>query len=49
MLETTYYYSFKKSSVCVLMLDVSKAFDKVNYCELLIRSVSPVIPRLRFH
>ena len=27
-------YTFNKSNVVVLMLDASKAFDKVNYCKL---------------
>ena len=34
MLEIIDYYIFNKSSVNVLMLDVSKAFDRVNYCKL---------------
>ena len=32
MLETVNYYNFNKSNVFVLMLDASKAFDRVNYC-----------------
>ena len=32
MLETIDYYN--QSSVCVLLKDASKAFDKVNYCKL---------------
>ena len=44
------YYNFNKSSVCVLILDASKAFDKVHYCklfnELLKRDISPFILRL---
>ena len=35
MLETVTYYNFNKSNVCVLMLDATKAFDRVNYCKLL--------------
>ena len=31
MLETVNYYNFNKSNVFVLMLDASKAFDRVNY------------------
>ena len=34
MLETVNYYNFNKSNVFVLMLDASKAFDRVNYCKL---------------
>ena len=30
MLETINYYNFNKSNVFVLMLDASKAFDRVN-------------------
>ena len=30
MLETVNYYYFNKSNVFVLMLDASKAFDRVN-------------------
>ena len=33
MLETVNYYNFNKSNVFVLMLDASKAFDRVNYCK----------------
>ena len=32
MLEIIDYYNFKKSDVGVLLLDASKAFDRVNYC-----------------
>ena len=35
MLETVNYYNFNQSNVFVLMLDASKAFDRVNYCKLL--------------
>ena len=34
MLETIDYFNFNKSSVYVLMLDASKAFDIGNYCKL---------------
>ena len=34
MLDIIDYYNFNKSSVNVLMLDPSKAFDRVNYCKL---------------
>ena len=47
MLETVNYYSFNKSNV---MIDVSKAFDRVHYSklfgELLKRDISPVVLRL---
>ena len=50
MLETVNYYNFNKSNVFVLMLDASKAFDRVNYCklfgELLKRDISPIVLRL---
>ena len=45
MLEIIDYYNFNKSDVGVLLLDASKAFDRVNYCklfnELLKRNISP--------
>ena len=34
ILETVNYYNFNKSNVFVLMLDASKAFDRVNCCQL---------------
>ena len=47
MLETVNYYNFNKSPVFVLMLDASKVFDIVNYCnvfhELLKRDISPLV------
>ena len=47
MLEIIDYYIFNKSSVNLLMLDASKAFDRVNYCKLfatlLKRNISPII------
>ena len=50
MLEIIDCYNFNKSSVSVLLLDASKAFDRVNYCklsnELLKRNISPVLLRL---
>ena len=50
MLETVNYYNFNKCNVFVLMLDASKAFDRVNYCnvfgELLRRDISPIVLRL---
>ena len=43
-------YNYNKSDVFVLMLDVSKAFDRVRYCklfnELLDRDISPVLHRI---
>ena len=50
MLEMVNYYNFNKSNVFVLMLDASKAFDRVNYCklfgELFKRDISPIVLRL---
>ena len=50
MVEIIDYYNFNKSSVNVLMLDASKAFDRVNYCKLfailLKRDTSPIALRL---
>ena len=52
MLETIDHYSFMKSNVhvFVVVLDPSKAFDRVNYCkhfrELLKREMSPLDLRL---
>ena len=50
MLEIIDHYNFNKSDVGVLLLDASKAFDRVNYCklfnELLKRNISPVLLRL---
>ena len=47
MLVTVNYYNFNQSNVFVLMLDASKAFDKVNYCKLfnvlLKRDISPIV------
>ena len=44
------HYNFMKSNAFVLMLDASKAFDRVNYCklfrELLKREMSPLVSRL---
>ena len=44
------YYNFNKSNVCVLMLDASKAFDKVHHFklfnELLKRDISSFVLRL---
>ena len=50
MLEIIDCCYFNKSDVGVLLLDASKAFDRVNYCklfnELLKRNSSPVLLRL---
>ena len=35
LLEIVDYYNYNKSDVFVLMLDASKAFDRVRYCKLL--------------
>ena len=52
MLEIFYCYYFNKSSVKVLVLDVSTAFDRVKHCKLfavlLKRDISPIILRLLF-
>ncbi len=48
--ETVNYYNSKKTNANVLMLDASKAFDRVEYCKpfklLLRKNVSPLIIRL---
>ena len=53
LLETIDYYNYNKSSVFVLLLDASKAFDRINYCklftDLLKRDVSPLVLRLLLH
>ena len=50
MMETISYYNANDSNVYALMLDASKAFDRVNYCKLfrvlLRRKVSPLVLRL---
>ena len=47
LLEIVDYSNYNKSDAFVLMLDASKAFDRVRYCELfnelLDRDVSPVL------
>ena len=49
MMETISHYNANCSNVYALMLDASKAFDRVNYCELfrvlLKRQVSPLVLR----
>ena len=48
--ETVDYFNFNKTNAYVLMLDASKAFDRVEYCKLfkllLRKKVSPLIVRL---
>ncbi len=50
LLETFNYYNFNKTNAYVLMLDASKAFDRVEYCQLfkllLRKNVSLLIVRL---
>ena len=51
--ETVSYYVHKGSNVYGLMLDASKAFDRLNYCKLfdilMKRGVCPTICRLLLH
>ena len=53
LLDIIDYYNYNNSSVFVLLLDVSKALDRVNYCklftDLLKRDVSPSVLRLLLH
>ena len=53
MMETISYYNANGSNVYALMLDASKAFDRVNYCKLfrvlLKRKVSPLTLRLMLY
>ena len=48
--ETISYYNFNKTNVHMVLLDASKAFDRVKYCklfeELLNRDISPIVLRL---
>ena len=50
MNETIDYYTFNHTNVYVLMLDATKAFDRVHYCKLfkvmLQRKISPIVIRL---
>ena len=50
MLEIIYYYNINSSSVNVLVLDASKAFDRGKYCKLfaalLEGDISPIVLRL---
>ena len=41
-----YYINFNKSSVNVLILDESKAFDRVKYCKLFAALLEFIVPRL---
>ncbi len=47
MLETISHYNYNSSNVNVLLLDVTKAFDRVHYCtlfKLLIdKAMSPLV------
>ena len=51
--ETIKYYNCNKSNVYVLLLDATKAFDRVRYCKLfkllLQRNVNPLVLRLLLH
>ncbi len=48
--ETIIHYNFNRTNVHVIMLDASKAFDRVKYCklfeQLLARNMSPLVIRL---
>ena len=50
MLDILDYYIFSKSSINLLTLDASKAFDRVNYCKLFAtlfkRDISPIVLRI---
>ncbi len=50
LLETVNYYNANGSNVYTLLLDASKAFDRVDYCKLfkvlLKRQMSPLVMRL---
>ena len=50
MMETISHYNANGSNVYALMLDASKAFNRVNYCKpfrvLLMRKVSSLVLRL---
>ena len=49
MSEIISYYNYNRSDVYVMLLDASKAFDRVNYSlfrKLLLRNISPVILRV---
>ncbi len=50
LLETVSYYNMNRSNVYVLLLDATKAFDRVQYCklfgQLIDRKVSPIVIRL---
>ncbi len=48
--EIISHYNFNRTNVHVLMLDASKAFDRVKYCQLfeqlLPHNMSPLVIRL---
>ena len=48
--ETIKYYNYKSTNAYVLMLDATKAFDRVQYCKLfrllLRRNIHPAVLRL---
>ena len=50
MLETINYYNYHGTNVHALLLDATKAFDRVHYCKLfnefLNQQVSPLVIRL---
>ncbi len=50
MMETVNYYNFNRSNLYVLLLDATKAFDRVKYFKLFIelsnRHMSPLVIRL---
>ncbi len=50
MMKNVNYYNFYRSNVYVLLLDATKAFDRVKYCkwfrELSNRHISPLVIRL---
>ena len=50
LLETIDYYNYNNPGVFELLLDASKAFDRINYCQLFTdlvkRDVSPLVLRL---
>ena len=53
LLETIDYYNYNKSSVFMILLDASKAFDRINYfklfSDLFHRDVSPLVLGLLLH
>ena len=51
--ETISHYNYNHTNVYTLLLDASKAFDRVNYCKLfeklISRKMSPLVVRLLLH